>query len=172
MNLFYYVAAIASYMGKNNETAPASDTASSGLNGRLQRIAQRVSTLITGITDTNNKLDTISTNIADSETLLNDVKTLLTRPNITVNNVIVAKTGGETSADVQLNKAAYAITAISLATSETVKIQVKDTVTNQYFDYLTLTASAPVATIQNLPVTVRFVKSATADSVGVNICYQ
>lgn len=32
--------------GAINETAPASDTASSGLNGRLQRIAQRISSLI------------------------------------------------------------------------------------------------------------------------------
>lgn len=33
-------------IGAVNETAPASDTASSGLNGRLQRIAQRVTSLI------------------------------------------------------------------------------------------------------------------------------
>jgi hypothetical protein len=33
-------------VGSLTETAPASDTASSGLNGRLQRIAQRVSSLI------------------------------------------------------------------------------------------------------------------------------
>jgi hypothetical protein len=32
--------------GALTETAPASDTASSGLNGRLQRIAQRLSSLI------------------------------------------------------------------------------------------------------------------------------
>lgn len=32
--------------GAVNETAPASDTASSGLNGRLQRIAQRITSLI------------------------------------------------------------------------------------------------------------------------------
>lgn len=35
--------------GAINETAPAIDTASSGLNGRLQRIAQRLTTLITQI---------------------------------------------------------------------------------------------------------------------------
>jgi hypothetical protein len=34
-------------IGVVTETAPASDTASSGLNGRLQRIAQRISSLIT-----------------------------------------------------------------------------------------------------------------------------
>jgi len=36
-------------IGGLTETAPASDTASSGLNGRLQRIAQRLTTMLTGI---------------------------------------------------------------------------------------------------------------------------
>jgi hypothetical protein len=36
-------------LGALTETAPATDTASSGLNGRLQRIAQRLSTLITAL---------------------------------------------------------------------------------------------------------------------------
>jgi hypothetical protein len=36
-------------LGSLTETAPASDTASSGINGRLQRIAQRLTTLVTGI---------------------------------------------------------------------------------------------------------------------------
>lgn len=36
-------------IGATNETAPASDTASSGLNGRLQRIAQRITSLITAL---------------------------------------------------------------------------------------------------------------------------
>lgn len=35
--------------GALTETAPATDTASSGLNGRLQRIAQRLTTALTGI---------------------------------------------------------------------------------------------------------------------------
>ncbi len=38
--------AAATLTGAVNETAPASDTASSGLNGRLQRIAQRLTSLI------------------------------------------------------------------------------------------------------------------------------
>jgi hypothetical protein len=38
--------ASAAQIGAVNETAPASDTASSGLNGRLQRIAQRLTTLV------------------------------------------------------------------------------------------------------------------------------
>lgn len=36
----------AAQVGAVNETAPANDTASSGLNGRLQRIAQRITSLI------------------------------------------------------------------------------------------------------------------------------
>lgn len=36
-------------IGAVNETAPGTDTASSGLNGRLQRIAQRLTSLITAI---------------------------------------------------------------------------------------------------------------------------
>jgi hypothetical protein len=36
-------------IGGLTETAPASDTASSGLNGRLQRIAQRITSLITAL---------------------------------------------------------------------------------------------------------------------------
>lgn len=36
-------------LGALTETAPASDTASSGINGRLQRIAQRLSSLITAL---------------------------------------------------------------------------------------------------------------------------
>lgn len=35
-----------SILGATNETAPATDTATSGLNGRLQRIAQRLTSLI------------------------------------------------------------------------------------------------------------------------------
>lgn len=38
--------ALAAKLGALTETAPASDTASSGLNGRLQRIAQRITSLI------------------------------------------------------------------------------------------------------------------------------
>lgn len=41
-----YTALTAARAGDLTETAPASDTASSGLNGRLQRIAQRITSLI------------------------------------------------------------------------------------------------------------------------------
>lgn len=38
-------------IGIVTETAPSTDTASSGLNGRLQRIAQRITSMITALTD-------------------------------------------------------------------------------------------------------------------------
>ena len=43
------LADIKSFTGGLTETAPATDTASSGLNGRLQRIAQRITSLITAL---------------------------------------------------------------------------------------------------------------------------
>lgn len=46
----------ATLVGAVNETAPATDTASSGLNGRLQRIAQRLTSLIGLFTFTNTRL--------------------------------------------------------------------------------------------------------------------
>lgn len=45
-------------MGIVTETAPASDTASSGVNGRLQRIAQNLTTLNTSLTAANTQLPT------------------------------------------------------------------------------------------------------------------
>lgn len=42
-------------IGDLTETAPGTDTASSGLNGRLQRIAQGITSLITAITDRTQK---------------------------------------------------------------------------------------------------------------------
>jgi hypothetical protein len=51
-----------SRVGTLTETAPATDTASSGLNGRLQRIAQRISSLITTMTTGTGILSTIRGN--------------------------------------------------------------------------------------------------------------
>lgn len=42
-------------IGDLTEAAPASDTASSGLNGRLQRIAQRLTSVLTALTDRTQK---------------------------------------------------------------------------------------------------------------------
>lgn len=50
-------------IGPVTETAPASDTASSGVNGRLQRLAQRLTSLETLITSTNTKIDTLNGNV-------------------------------------------------------------------------------------------------------------
>ncbi len=140
------------------EAAPASDTASSGLNGRSQRIAQNITTMIGIVTTSRDHLSTIKDTL--SGTVAN-----------TYNNIIVAKTGAETTTDIQLTKTAYAITALGLAAAETVVLEVKDPVSNTYFAYITLTAAAPVESIVNLPVTARIVKSATIASVGVVLSY-
>lgn len=43
-------------LGSLTETSPATDTASSGLNGRLQRIAQRLTSLITSLASIDSKV--------------------------------------------------------------------------------------------------------------------
>lgn len=47
--------ALNTLVGPVTETAPASDTASSGLNGRLQRIAQRITSLISSVSTSANQ---------------------------------------------------------------------------------------------------------------------
>ena len=49
-------------LGTTSETAPASDTATSGLNGRLQRVAQRLTTLIEDIFVTGQSAQTATVN--------------------------------------------------------------------------------------------------------------
>ena len=49
-------------LGNTSETAPASDTATSGLNGRLQRVAQRLTTLIEDIFVTGQSAQTATVN--------------------------------------------------------------------------------------------------------------
>lgn len=60
-------------IGAVNETAPASDTASSGLNGRLQRIAQRITSLIAlfpASIGQKNKAGSLAVTLASDEDLL------------------------------------------------------------------------------------------------------
>lgn len=71
------VAATNTLVGAVNETAPGSDTASSGLNGRLQRIAQRVSSLIalvpTALTGSGNFKVAVNEAIAAGEAHLGQI---------------------------------------------------------------------------------------------------
>lgn len=53
-------------VGSLTETAPATDTASSGLNGRLQRIAQRLTSWINGATNTSRILSAAASTNATS----------------------------------------------------------------------------------------------------------
>lgn len=57
-------------IGALTETAPASDTASSGLNGRLQRIAQRLTSLIALLTRPATSAVTSVNDSASNQTLL------------------------------------------------------------------------------------------------------
>lgn len=166
MSIIKYIGTITAYIGAKTETAPNTDTASSGLNGRLQRIAQRATALISEVTTIKNDTALVKADVATIKDTLTAVST------ITYNNIIVAKTAAETSADIQLTKPVYALTALGLAGGETVVLQVKDTVTGAYFNYLTLTAAAPVANITHLPVTARIDKAITAANVGVILSYR
>ena len=47
-------------IGAVNESAPGTDTASSGLNGRLQRIAQRITTAIASLSSIDGKLPALT----------------------------------------------------------------------------------------------------------------
>lgn len=82
-------AALNTLVGAVTETAPASDTASSGLNGRLQRIAQRLTTLVGGVsaTITSSALPTGAATEASTLDLItssNSIATLLATPATTL----------------------------------------------------------------------------------------
>lgn len=85
-------------IGAVNETAPASDTASSGLNGRLQRIAQRLTSLITATTDRTQKTQltngTIDGAIKASSTppALTDTSLVVTNSPFSYTNITTAVT--------------------------------------------------------------------------------
>lgn len=67
-------------IGATTETAPASDTATSGLNGRQQRIAQN-------ITSSNTKLDTVNTNLGTVNTSIGTVNSSVTSTNTKLDTV-------------------------------------------------------------------------------------
>lgn len=70
-----------SLIGAVNETAPATDTASSGLNGRLQRIAQRITSLISLFPATlgqKTMANSFAVSIASDQSALSVTQTALT----------------------------------------------------------------------------------------------
>lgn|SRR3990167_183024 len=83
-------------LGAVTETAPATDTASSGLNGRLQRIAQRQTTAMTGVAYTDRSIANLS---GSSETLMaaNTARRVLGLYNIGATAVGINLTGGTAS---------------------------------------------------------------------------
>lgn len=105
-------------LGSLTETAPASDTASSGLNGRLQRIAQRITSLIallpTALGQTT-KAGSLSVAVASDQGLSNRAFSVafstLTRP---------ANTTAYAAADsISDNATAGSVTALSASISDT-----------------------------------------------------
>lgn len=57
-------------VGATNETAPASDTATAGLNGRLQRIAQRLTTLLPASLGQKTSANSLAVTIASDQGVL------------------------------------------------------------------------------------------------------
>jgi hypothetical protein len=90
-------------IGAVNETAPASDTASSGLNGRLQRIAQRITTLIGS---------TIATSVADGSNVTIGSKADAKSPATDTTSVSIMSVLKQISASVQAAAASLAGTII------------------------------------------------------------
>ena len=105
-------------VGSRTETAPASDTASSGLNGRLQRLAQRVTSLIALVPSALGRAVSASsfavTEASDSiirSRFFSAAASAMTRP---------ANTTAYTAADAVSNNAtAGSVTAISFTLSDT-----------------------------------------------------
>lgn len=83
-------------VGDLTESAPASDTASSGLNGRLQRIAQRLTSIFTGLSDGTQqsklKGDTDGTLIGNQGSRLE----VVSRPDLSGSTTIVSATATTT----------------------------------------------------------------------------
>lgn len=118
-------------------------------------------------------LTPIVSSLSDTADRLQDIADQLgAAPVLTHTNVIVATADAATSADSTLGKDFYAVTAIGLVGAETVTIQVKDAVTGAYATLATLTSLDQSASIQYMPVIVRFVKSVTAAPVGVVLSHR
>lgn len=81
--------------------------------------------------------------------------------------LLAKQTTGATSATYDLKRRYYVVSAVGLANAETVTIQIKDRVNNVYGTLVQLTASNPIAALENLPITIRVIKTATAAQVGV-----
>jgi ABC-type transporter Mla subunit MlaD len=92
---------ISTRIGDLTEAAPISDTASSGLNGRMQRIAQRLTSIITSLTDRSQKTQitngTIDVAVSNSAPSLTDAG-LVVRPLPLELNTYGAATNGFVSA--------------------------------------------------------------------------
>ncbi len=103
-----FVDGLETLTGALTETAPATDTASSGLNGRLQRIAQRLTTIIAGIPVTNAGVFAVqvSSALPAGSAIIGNVRIDQTTPGTTngvqlpASQVVTVGTAGSSSTDV------------------------------------------------------------------------
>ena len=90
-------------VGAVNETAPGTDTASSGLNGRLQRIAQRITSLISALSDGTQK-SKVTNGTNDAQVRQVSTNVVSTDYGLVTNAVIhgLSSAGGGTYVDVKV----------------------------------------------------------------------
>lgn len=117
-------------LGTVTETAPGTDTASSGLNGRLQRIAQNLSTLNT----------TAGGAVAAGTNLIGKVGVDQTTPG-TTNNVAISF-GAAAVVDDPCRTVTPTSTPISITTATTTRIVAPVSAKKTYICYLFLTSAA------------------------------
>lgn len=150
--------------GAVTETAPASDTASSGLNGRLQRIAQRLTSLIALLPASlgqKSMAAALAVTIADDQT------------SIPTGDVTVATVLGTTSdaavttdANGSVNAHLRGIVAL-LAQPSSSAVNTPSIVTTASGDAIGANAARKLASITNLGTNPLYIRLATAASVTV-----
>ncbi len=95
-----FVDGLETLTGALTETAPATDTASSGVNGRLQRIAQRLTTIIAGIPVTVSAALPSGTNVIGGVRIDQSTPGTTNGVQLPASQVVTVGTAGSSSADV------------------------------------------------------------------------
>lgn len=89
-------------VGTNDETAPTTDTAPAGQNGRLQRVAQHLTSALTKLDAINTKLDT-SPDLTATNTKLDTANTAHTATNTKLDTVDTSINNTKTSLETKLD---------------------------------------------------------------------
>lgn len=90
-------------LGDQTETAPASDTASSGLNGRLQRVAQRLTTAITSLTTLNTRVGDLTETAPANDTASSGLNGRLQRIAQRLTSIFTAQSDGTQQSKIRGN---------------------------------------------------------------------